>query len=172
MESSMHRFLVLFLIVPLLSFCLQSCQQRKIDQHALQSNDPQLNKELGDLYLAKNKLKPNIVTTYSGLQYFVIRKGIGPTPGPEDIVTVYYKGQFINGKAFDEQHFQQNPVSVRIPSLIPGWQQAIQHMQVGSIWIIYVPSELAFGQKGLPGQIPANQALVYTINLVNFRAPN
>lgn len=165
----MLRSIGYLLTVFLLCFLLQSCQQRQPSRSALQSKDPILNKELGDLFLAKNKLKPGVVTTPSGLQYFIVRNGVGSSPHSSDLVTVFYQGQFINGTTFDKTHLQEHPVTVRISSVIPGWQQALQHMQIGSIWVIYVPPELAFGEKGIPGQIPPNQTLVYTINLVGFK---
>lgn len=166
----MQRFLILCLLVPMLCFLLQSCQQKKpANRSALVSSDPELNQELGDLFMAKNKLKPGIVTTQTGLQYYVIRNGMGGPPSLNDSITVYYKGQFINGKTFDDQHFQRNPITLKIPDVNPGWQQALLHMQPGAIWIIYVPPRLAYGQKGLPGQIPGNQTLVYTINMINFK---
>lgn len=166
----MQRFLTLFLLIPLLAFSLQSCQgKQKHDQSALSSNDPQLNRELGDLFMAKNKLKSGVVTTASGLQYYVIKNGMGQAPAASDLVTVFYKGQFINGKVFDSQYFQSKPVTIRISSVIPGWQQALEHMQPGAIWVIYVPSNLAYGERGIPGFIPPNQTLVYTINLVSYQ---
>lgn len=166
----MPRLLLILLAIPLLCFCLQSCQQKqRNNQYALVSNDPQLNKELGDLFMAKNKLRAGVVTMPSGLQYFVVRNGVGEPPRIRDLVTVFYKGQFLNGKVFDEQHFQQKPVTVGLTSVIPGWQLALMQMQPGSVWVIYVPPALGYGVRGIPGYIPGNQTLVYTINLINYQ---
>lgn len=167
----MQRFLV-FLIIPLLCFFLQSCgqSQKAQDKSALSSQDPQLNRELGDLFMAKNKLKPGIVNTQTGLQYLVVRPGVGLPPKYNDLVTVYYQGAFINGKVFDAAHLQNAPVTIRISAVIPGWQEALMHMQPGAIWVLYVPPQLAYGDKGVPGVIPPNQTLVYTVNLVGYKS--
>lgn len=166
----MQRCLMLFLLIPLLCLTLQSCdnKQRTLDKQDIVYN-PMLNKQLAELFLARNKLKPGVVTTATGLQYYIVRSGVGNRPVRTDLVTVFYQGKFLNGKIFDSNHFQTNPVTVRVSSVIPGWQQALQLMQPGSIWVIFVPPYLAFGEKGIPGIIPPNQGLIYTINLIGVK---
>lgn len=166
----MQRYLMLFLFIPFLCFSLQSCDHKnKVDTSPVVDNGPLINKQVGNLFLAKNKQNSGIVTTPSGLQFYIVRNGVGAHPSPSDLVTVFYEGQFINGKVFDAQHYQNSPVTIRVSSVIPGWQQALQMMQPGSIWVIYVPPNLGYGDKGIPGLIPPNETLIYTINLVGYK---
>lgn len=166
----MQRFFILFFVIPLFCFSLQSCQHKKSKQGAaVVTNDPLINEQLGKLFLAKNKLKSGVINTASNLQFYIVRTGVSEHPHRNDLVTVFYQGRFIDGKVFDAQHFQANPATFRVSSVIPGLQQALLMMQPGSIWVIYVPSDLAYGQKGIPGIIPPNATLVYTINLIGYK---
>lgn len=166
----MSRWLVLSIIVPLCWLFLPSCHHPKHQQHANVSIDNAfLNQEMGSLFLAKNKLKPGITILPSGLQYHVIREGIGGHPGSNDLVNVFYQGRYIGGQVFDNQHYQNKPVTVRVSSLILGWQEALQLMRGGSIWVLYIPSYLAYGDRGIPGLIGPKQTLVYTVHLLSVR---
>lgn len=168
----MYRYLMLFFI-PLFCFFLQSCQPTSKTSRTkyvtVDFKDPTINGVLGKLFMAKNKLKPGVITLPTGLQYSVIVPGIGDHPKDSDLVTVYYQGQYINGEIFDNQHTHKNPVTARVSALVPGWQEALKLMQVGSVWVLYVPPQLAFGEKGLPGVIGPNQTLIYNVHLLNFK---
>lgn len=162
----------------MLCFLLQACQQKKQPRNkvaelkAIFLSNGEMNKELGQLFLGNNKLKPSIITLPSGLQYSIIKQGFGVKPTHNDLVSVLYEGQYIDGTVFVKHYSLQNPVKVRVANVIPGWQEALLLMQTGSIWIVFVPPHLAYGQKGVPGIIGPNQTLVYTIHLLTLNKPS
>lgn len=165
----MRRYLWLFFIVPLLFLVLESCQPTPVDDRVtVVPNDPIINESVGKLFLARNKLQPGVRSLPSGLQYSVLKSGVGITPTSSDIVTVYYSGRYLDGKVFDNEHAQKNPVSIRVSALIPGWQEALKLMSPGSIWVLYIPSNLAFGERGIPGEVGPNQAVIYTVHLLTI----
>jgi FKBP-type peptidyl-prolyl cis-trans isomerase FklB len=164
----MQRFLMLFLVIPFLCIFLQSCHKSPRPV-TMGIDNPLINQEVGALFLAKNKLKPDISLLPNGLQYFVIQQGIGDHPGPNDRVTVYYQGQYIDNRVFDNKYYQNEPLTVRVSATIPAWQQALQLMHPGSVWVLYVPPQLAYGDKGLPGLIGPRQTVIYTVHLMGFK---
>jgi FKBP-type peptidyl-prolyl cis-trans isomerase FklB len=172
MESNMQRFLILFLILPFFCFSLQACHHKEHQFQAVNVNNPLINEKQGFLFLTSNKLKPGVVTLPSGLQYFIIRRGIGNYPSLKDSVTIYYQGQYIGGKIFDNQHYQKEPINIPILATILGWQQALQLMQPGAIWILYIPPHLAYGDKGLSNIIGPRQTVIYTIHLMAIGKEN
>jgi FKBP-type peptidyl-prolyl cis-trans isomerase len=87
-------------------------------------------------------------------------------------VTLYYQGRYVDGKVFDNQHVQKDPITVPVSDMIPGWQEAVTHMVPGSIWVLYIPGNLAYGERGLPGKVGPNQTLIYTINLLAVSPPH
>jgi len=162
----MRRIINLLIIIPV--FCvLISCRQQS-RQPTVLNDDPYINESISRLFLAKNKLQQGVHTLPSGLQYSIIREGAGPRPTPNDTVVVNYIGRSINGKVFDGTHATSKPIALRVSNMIPGWQQAIILMSHGSIWNIYVPPNLAYGQKGIPGKIAPNETVIYTINLLRI----
>jgi FKBP-type peptidyl-prolyl cis-trans isomerase FklB len=124
------------------------------------------NQMSGDAYLAANKDKPGVTTLPSGLQYKVLTAGNGRTPTDNDIVTVDYAGTFIDGKEFDSSYKRGTPATFPVTGVIPGWTEALKLMKEGSIWEVYVPSSLAYGEEGAPGAIGPNQTLVFKIHLI------
>lgn len=125
------------------------------------------NKMEGDTFLAKNKAAAGVVTLPSGLQYKIITKGNGTAPGDKDLVTVDYKGQFINGQVFDQS---SKPVTFAVGDVIPGWTEALKLMTPGSTWEIYIPPTLAYGENGvMGGPIGPNQTLVFNVHLISVK---
>lgn len=125
------------------------------------------NKKDGEAFLAANKSKPGVVTLADGLQYKVIKTGTGSKPTANDSVTVEYTGTLIDGKVFDSTEKSGKPVTFKVNQVIPGWTEALQLMNQGSEWEIYIPSSLAYGEKGVGGPIGPNQTLIFKIKLVS-----
>jgi FKBP-type peptidyl-prolyl cis-trans isomerase FklB len=136
-------------------------QQEKIKQLS------EKNLQEGKAFLAKNRQKEGVKTTSSGLQYKVLEKGKGPKPGPEDTVTVQYRGRFINGTEFDSSYKRNEPATFQVNGVIPGWTEALQMMRKGAKWELYIPSNLAYGESGAPG-IPPNSTLIFDVELLDI----
>lgn len=121
----------------------------------------------GKAFLADNAKKDGVTVLPSGLQYKVIAQGTGPSPGPTDSVKVDYRGTLINGDEFDSSYKRGAPATFALNGVIKGWTEALQLMNVGARWEIYVPAELAYGKKGPPG-IGPNKVLVFEIELLDI----
>jgi len=136
---------------------------------AAQAADPALSPEANAAYLKANAAKPGVVVEPSGLQYRIIKSGYGKRPGARDTVTVYYKGQLINGTTFDatEPGF---PAQFTVNRLIPGWTEALMLMREGDHWQLVIPPNLAYGPAG-NGPIPPNQTLVFDLELLKDAPP-
>jgi FKBP-type peptidyl-prolyl cis-trans isomerase len=123
------------------------------------------NKTDGEAFLAKNKTKPGVVTLPDGLQYRIITNGNGAIPKLNDVVTVNYRGTFIDGTEFDSSAKAGHPAQFDANGVITGWTEALTRMKVGSKWEIFVPSELAYGERGHPGILP-NAVLIFEVELL------
>jgi FKBP-type peptidyl-prolyl cis-trans isomerase FklB len=126
------------------------------------------NVEAGKKFLEENSKKPGVVTLPSGLQYQIIKEGTGPKPGPEDKVTTHYHGTLLNGKVFDSSVERGQPVSFAVNGVIPGWTEALQLMSVGSKWKLFIPSNLAYGERGAGGDIGPNETLIFEVELISI----
>jgi FKBP-type peptidyl-prolyl cis-trans isomerase FklB len=123
-------------------------------------------KEEGVAFLTANKTKPGIVATESGLQYQVLASGKGKKPtSAEDQVTVHYTGKLIDGTVFDSSVERGEPATFRLNEVIQGWTEAMQLMHEGDKWILFIPSEIGFGERG-SGQIPPHAALIFEVELI------
>jgi len=125
-------------------------------------------KEAGKSFLAENAKKEGIQSTASGLQYQVLKKGDGPKPKESDTVKVHYRGTLLNGEEFDSSYKRGEPVTFGLDQVIPGWTEGVQLMPVGSKYKFYIPSELAYGERGAPPRIPPNSVLVFEIELLGI----
>lgn len=125
-------------------------------------------KQAGEKFLAENKQKEGVVVTASGLQYKVLTQGTGAVPTADDKVTVRYEGRLLDGTVFDSS-YKRNPntASFKVSNLIKGWVEALQLMPVGSKWELYIPYDLAYGQREA-GSIPAYSTLIFTMELVDI----
>jgi len=126
------------------------------------------NKTEGAAFLATNKNNPGIISLPSGLQYKVLAEGDGPSPKPEDRVTVNYRGTVIDGTEFDKS---SSPTSFAANGVIKGWTEALTHMKKGAKWQLFIPSELAYGEPGRPPKIAPNSVLIFDVELVSFETP-
>ncbi len=123
------------------------------------------NKVAGEKFLAANKKKPGVVTLPSGVQYKVIKEGNGPMPKDTSMVKVHYEGKTIDGKVFDSSYKRGEPVDLRANQVIKGWTDALVHMPAGSVWEVYIPQQLAYGERE-QGQIKPFSVLIFKIELV------
>jgi FKBP-type peptidyl-prolyl cis-trans isomerase FklB len=127
------------------------------------------NKKKGDAFLAENGKKDGVVTLPSGLQYKVITAGQGKKPVETDTVMCNYKGTFLDGTEFDSSTQAGKPVPFEIKGVIPGFKEALQLMPVGSKWQIFVPANLAYGERGAGNVIGPNATLIFEIELVDIQ---
>ncbi len=130
------------------------------------------NKEEGEKFLADNAKKEGVVTLSDGLQYKVITEGTGAKPTTTDLVVVKYEGKTIDGKVFDSS-YKRNPQTTTfgVTQVIKGWTEALQLMSVGSKWEVYIPYNLAYGERGAGQDIKPYSALVFTVELVDIEKP-
>ncbi len=127
------------------------------------------NSTQGETFLAENKTKEGVVTLPSGLQYKVIRAGTGKTPKLTDTVVTHYRGKLINGKVFDASYDRGEPISFPVSGVIAGWTEALQIMQEGAKWELYIPSKLAYGPRGAGPDIGPNATLIFEIELISVK---
>ena len=147
-------------------------QQKKIKEKAqaeMMSNGNE-NTRKGLAFLGANKRKPGVKETASGLQYKVITMGEGAKPEATDKVKVHYSGTLIDGKEFDSSYKRNQPAEFGLNQVIKGWTEGLQLMNVGSKYVFYIPSGLAYGPKG-PAAIGPNQTLIFTVELLDIIAP-
>jgi FKBP-type peptidyl-prolyl cis-trans isomerase FklB len=126
----------------------------------------------GKAFLEENKKKAGVQTTASGMQYIVMKEGTGAKPGLNDKVTTHYHGTLIDGTVFDSSVERGQPASFPVSGVIPGWTEALQMMPVGSKWKLFLPSELAYGERGAGGKIGPNSVLVFEVELLSIDAPD
>jgi FKBP-type peptidyl-prolyl cis-trans isomerase FklB len=125
------------------------------------------NLEKSTLYLQENGKKEGIKTLASGLQYKVLTAGTGKSPTAEDVVQVHYTGTLIDGTKFDSSVDRGEPAEFSVGQVIPGWRQALQEMKEGDKWMLYIPPQLAYGERGAPGgAIGPNEALIFEVELI------
>ena len=138
----------------------------QIQAHAAEKG--KANKAAGDKWLAENKTKQGVLTTASGLQYKIISDGTGESPKAGDDVQVKYTGRLIDGTVFDSTDKRGGePARFKVGQVIPGWTEALQLMKKGSKWELYIPSQLAYGERAT-GSIPQNSTLIFEVELVDF----
>ncbi|RZK49656.1 MAG: FKBP-type peptidyl-prolyl cis-trans isomerase [Pedobacter sp.] len=125
--------------------------------------------KIAEDFLAKNKIRPEVKTTASGLQYEVIQEGKGNKPDPLDAVSVHYKGALIDGTTFDSSYERGEPAEFHVTMVIKGWTEGLQLMTEGSKYKFYIPAELGYGAKG-NGQIPPYSVLVFEVELLKIVA--
>jgi FKBP-type peptidyl-prolyl cis-trans isomerase len=140
-------------------------EYQTIQQPQAAASDP------GEAFLAANKLKPDVITLPDGLQYKVIKEGMGQKPTLDDTVTVNYVGTFIDGREFDSSYKRNKPATFPVTGVIPGWTEALQMMSVGSVWELYIPASLAYGATGAPPIVGPNQVLIFKVELLGVNQP-
>ena len=144
-------------------------QKMQAQQIAKMMADAKTNQAQGDAFLAKNAKAPGVQTTASGLQYQVITEGKGAKPQASDTVKVNYKGSLLDGKTFDSSYDRGEPATFPLNQVVPGWQEGIAMMPVGSKYKFWIPAKLGYGDKGTPGgPIPPNATLVFEVELLDI----
>lgn len=142
---------------------MRAKQQEKAQQLALS------NKKEGEEFLAANKSKEGVVTLTSGLQYKILKEGTGPKPSATDSVSCNYRGTLINGTEFDSSYKRGQPATFQVGGVIKGWTEALQLMPVGSKWQLFIPSDLAYGQRGAGADIGPNATLIFEVELLSIQ---
>ncbi len=131
----------------------------------------ELNAEAGDAYRSHNGQRDTVVTLSSGLQLEVLRLGDGPIPQAEDIVTVHYRGRYIDGREFDNSYRRGEPPGIPVSSTIPGWREALQMMPVGTQVRLVVPYWLGYGAAGAGDTIGPSETLIFELELLAVVSP-
>lgn len=144
---------------------MTSFQQKKLEEYKIKGQET---KQQGLDFLAKNKDKQGVKVSASGLQYEIIKEGIGDSPKATDKVKVHYEGKLINGEVFDSSIKRGEPVTFPLNGVIAGWTEGLQMMKVGGKSKLYIPSELAYGEQGRPGAILPNSVLIFDIELLEI----
>ena len=133
------------------------------------------NKIIGQEFLEQNKTKKGVlVRQRSGLQYKIIEEGFGKVPDYDDEITIHYNGYLVDGHKFDSSYDKGKPITLRVDGFIPGWQEALLMMPVGSKWEVYVPYNLAYGEQGIKGSklgeyvIPPSSTLIFEMELLDI----
>ena len=127
------------------------------------------NQKAGEAFLAENKTKEGVVTLPSGLQYKVLTQGTGPKPTAADTVVCQYKGTLLDGTEFDSSYKRGQPATFAVGRIIKGWTEALLLMPVGSKWQLFIPPDLAYGDRGAGNVIPPNATLVFEVELVSIQ---
>ena len=153
MREAMQRF----------SQSMRAKQEQKMIKQASK------NLEEGEKFLAQNKKKPGVITTKSGLQYKVLKKGSGKSPKLTDTVVTHYRGTLLNGTEFDSSHKRGKPASFPVNGVIKGWTEALQMMKIGEKRQLFIPAGLAYGPRGAGSMIPPNATLIFEIELLEVK---
>jgi len=127
------------------------------------------NKKDGEAFLAANKSKEGVVTLPSGLQYKILKAGDGPKPTASDSVVCNYRGTLINGTEFDSSYKRGQPATFGVGQVIKGWTEALQLMPVGSKWQLFIPSSLAYGERGAGADIGPDATLIFEVELLSIQ---
>lgn len=123
----------------------------------------------GKAFLAKNKLRPEVKTTPSGLQYEILRDGTGAKPSVADTFVAHYRGTLIDGKEFDASYPRNEPLTMPVNQVIPGWVEGLQMMPIGSKYKFYIPYDLGYGLRGSPPVIPGGATLIFEVELLDVK---
>lgn len=143
-------------------------EMRKKQQAEMQAAGEESKKE-GDAFLAANKAKEGVVTLPSGLQYKILTQGTGPKPTATDSVVCNYRGTLINGTEFDSSYKRGEPATFPVSGVIKGWTEALQLMPVGSKWQLFVPSDLAYGERSPGPEIGPDSTLIFEVELLSIQ---
>jgi len=140
-------------------------RQKQIEKIKMESK---VNREKGIMFLEENKKKENVVTLPSGLQYKIMIEGKGPLPKATDTVECHYKGTLIDGTEFDSSYSRGKPATFQVGGVIQGWIEALQMMKVGSKWELFIPPELAYGDRGAGSLIKPGATLIFEVEVLGI----
>ena len=125
--------------------------------------------EEGKIFLAENAKKEGVKTLPSGLQYRILEEGEGESPKPTDMVTVHYRGTLIDGTEFDSSYSRNEPATFRADRVIKGWKEALQLMKPGAKYQLFIPPDLAYGERGGGSKIGPNRTLIFEVELLSVQ---
>jgi FKBP-type peptidyl-prolyl cis-trans isomerase FklB len=148
---------------------INTYQKKEKEKQITQSTN---SKEDGEKFLAENRNNDGVIVLASGLQYKIIKNGEGIKPLADSRVVVHYRGTLINGTEFDSSYARGEPIELGLNQVIKGWQEALQLMPVGSKWQVFIPSELAYGERGAGRVIGPNSTLIFDIELLSIKDPS
>jgi len=137
---------------------------------AKMKEEGETNQKAGDAFLAANKSKNGVVALPSGLQYKILTAGTGPKPTAGDTVECNYRGTLINGTEFDSSYKRGQPATFPVSGVIKGWTEALQLMPVGSKWQLFIPPDLAYGERGAGGDIGPDETLIFDVELLSIKS--
>lgn len=137
---------------------LQNARNEKLQQQ----------KDEGAAFMAENKKKEGVIELPNGIQYQILKEGNGPKPSPNSNIKAHYRGALLDGKEFDSSFKRNQPFTARLTQLIKGWQDVLPMMPVGSMWRLWIPSHLAYGDRGAGADIPGGATLVFDIELLEI----
>ncbi len=143
----------------------KKAREKMIKQRSLLGDK---NSQEGKAFLLKNKGRKSVVTLSSGLQYEIITLSTGPSPSADDSVNVHYRGQLIDGTEFDSSYKRGKPAIFQVKRTIAGWRLALPKMKTGEKWKLFVPANLAYGERGSGHKIPPNATLIFEIELISI----
>jgi FKBP-type peptidyl-prolyl cis-trans isomerase len=123
-------------------------------------------------FLKENKLKQGVITTESGLQYKIIREGIGLSPDDNDTIVVNYKGSLVDGKVFDSSYERNEPITITAGQVIQGWGEGLKLMKAGGKYELFIPQNLAYGEQGAGGVIPPFATLIFEMEIIEIKPTN
>jgi len=149
----------------------QKQEEIRKQQEEIAKAQGEVNKKQGAAFLAENKTKEGVVTLPSGLQYKILQPGTGPKPTTTDTVVCNYRGTVIGGKEFDSSYKRGQPATFPLGQVIKGWTEALQLMPVGSKWQLFLPPELAYGERSAGPDITPYSTLVFEVELVSIKPP-
>lgn len=141
----------------------------KKKQTASNSDQSARNREGGEAFLAGNSARDGVVSLPSGLQYKILKTGEGKKPAMDDTVVIHYRGTFIDGSEFASSYRVKKPATLALKKALKGWSEALQLMPVGSKWELFVPSHLAYGERGSRGRIGPNATLIFELDLISIK---
>jgi FKBP-type peptidyl-prolyl cis-trans isomerase FklB len=136
---------------------------------AFQKEMAEKQKQRGEAFLSENKKKEGVKALPSGLQYKVIKAGTGKKPKVDDTVTVHYRGTLTDGTEFDSSFRRGQPATFRVSGVIPGWTEALQLMEEGAKWQLFIPPKLAYDERGAGGLIGPNATLIFEVELISIQ---
>lgn len=148
---------------------LLSNEQIQETMVAFQKEMSEKEKQRGEAFLAENKKKEGVKALPSGLQYKVVKAGSGKKPKSNDTVTVHYRGTLMDGTEFDSSFRRGKPATFPVSGVIPGWTEALQLMEEGAKWQIFIPPNLAYGERGAGGLIGPNATLIFDVELISIQ---
>jgi FKBP-type peptidyl-prolyl cis-trans isomerase FklB len=140
-------------------------------QNEVMARKAEGNKKIGAAFLAENAKKEGVKTTPSGLQYKVLTPGTGPVPGSGDTVSVNYRGTLIDGTEFDSSYKRNQPATFQVTQVIKGWTEALTNMPVGSKWQLFIPADIAYGDRPAGPLIQPGSTLIFEVELLSTKAP-